>query len=300
MSGQDQIGRLFIIGGGEDREQEKTVLKRFITLCGGPSASVIVITAASTVPDEMWAVYDAAFGDLGVQRRGTFRINSREEANDPAKAKRLRECDGIFLTGGDQKRLLALIGGTAIDDAIHHAFRHHGTCVAGTSAGASALSEHMLSESRQTLTPQKGTAHLAAGLGFLQRVVIDQHFSERQRLVRLLGIVAQNPYLLGVGIDEDTGLLISPGSGVEVVGDGSVTIVDGRRMLSNYLEIDRREQLELINVQLHLLPAGARYHLDAGGPDDAQRVPAPLREVLRILTAIQPAPLVAEPLAEPN
>src|SRR5205823_2482257 len=128
---------------------------------------------------------------------------------------------------GDQKRLLALIGGTSVAAAMHRAHRR-GACIAGTSAGGVAIAEHMLAYGSRRLQPEKGMIHLAAGLGFLPRITIDSHFSERQRLSRLLSVVAENPYLLGVGIDENTALLIQPNRRCEVLGEGGVTIIDGR------------------------------------------------------------------------
>jgi cyanophycinase len=167
---------------------------------------------------------------------------------------------------------------------MHSTFKQHGACIAGTSAGASAMSEHMLATGSSGETvPVKGENHLAAGLGFLQRVVIDQHFSERQRLSRLLSVIAQNPYLLGIGIDEDTALIVENGAGVEVVGNGAVTLIDGRHMSSNFLTVEERERLQLVNVKLHLLPGGARYYLR---DHDEDGMPGALREAVAAVTSV--------------
>jgi cyanophycinase len=291
-----RTGHLVIIGGGEDRERDKEILTQFVELAGGRSARIVVLTAASKIQREMWGIYDKAFGALNVKSRKHLAIRSRKEASDPKMADEILSADGIFMTGGDQKRLLAMIGGTLVDSAMHRVFKQHGACIAGTSAGASALSEHMLASStRGDAPPAKGDTYLAAGLGFLQRVVIDQHFSERHRLGRLLGIVAQNPYLLGIGIDEDTALVVENGAGFEVIGNGAITLIDGREMLSNFLDADERERLELINVKVHLLPAGARYYLHGPQKND---VPEALHEavaaVTSVATVIEPAAL-AEP-----
>jgi cyanophycinase len=273
-----------MIGGGEDREHDKTILCRFIELAGGARAKIVVLTAASTLQREMWRIYDRAFGELGVEQRSHLPIKSREEASDTEREEKILSANGVFMTGGDQKRLLAMIGGTLIDKAMHRAFKERGACIAGTSAGASAMSEHMLAVGSSGETaPIKGESHLAAGLGFLQRVVIDQHFSERQRLGRLLGVVAQNPYLLGIGIDEDTALIVENGWGIEVVGNGAVTLIDGREMSSNFLTVQDRERMELVNVKLHLLPAGASYSVhdkEEGG------IPAALREAVAAVTSV--------------
>ena len=264
-------GHLFIIGGAEDRDEDKLVLSRFVELAGGPDARIAVLTAASSYHDEVWPIYDEA------------------------RAQTLYDADAIFMTGGDQKRLVSLIGGTRIDRAMHLAVRERGVCLAGTSAGASAMSEHMLFDTQPK--PTKGSVQIAAGLGFMRRVVIDQHFSERLRLSRLLNIVAQNPYLLGCGIDEDTALIVEPGMGLEVIGDGAVTILDGREMCSNIVDTERAERFELTNVKLHLMPAGARYYFDgtAQGPSvrtiDGRTVPVALYDVVAAVASSSEASL---------
>ncbi|MBC7452565.1 MAG: cyanophycinase [Massilia sp.] len=280
MSVAGRRGRLFIIGGGEDREDAKEVLERFVELCGGPGSSIVVITAASKIGEKVWEVYDSAFGELGVKARAPIHIESRAAANNPATAAQVAAADGIFISGGDQKRLLALVGGTTLDAALSSALTR-GACVAGTSAGASAMSAHMLAYGRAEAHPVKGTIGLGAGFGFLQRIIIDQHFSERHRLSRLLAIVAQNPGLLGVGIDEDTALLVECGNAIEVFGSGVVTVVDGREMVTNVSDIQRREVPELVDVRLHILPAGTRHVLA-----DAADRPAALNDFLRIVTDV--------------
>ena len=277
-----RVGHLLIIGGGEDRKHDKAILTRFVELAGGRDSKIVVLTAASRVQDEMFRMYDRAFADLGVDDCVHMAVTSREEASDPKRAEDILSADGVFMTGGDQKRLLAIIGGTQVDAAMHRVIKTRGACIAGTSAGASAMSEHMLATSSASDgAPGRDETHLAAGLGFLHRVVIDQHFSERQRLGRLLGIVAQNPYLLGVGIDENTALVVESGACLEVVGAGAVTLIDGREMRSNFLDVEEGERMELVNVKLHLLPAGARYKLQ-GEPE----APEALREALAAVTSV--------------
>jgi cyanophycinase len=298
-------GHLFIIGGAEDREEDKVVLTRLVEMAGGKDIRVAVLTAASNYHEEMWTSYDQAFGDLGVDQRVAVHIETRDDANDEARAQAIYDADLVFMTGGDQKKLLALIGGTRIDRAMHRALRERGACIAGTSAGASAMSEHMLYDgARLDGGNSRRTVQISAGLGFMRRVVIDQHFSERERLGRLLHVVAQNPYLLGAGIDENTALIVEPGLGLEVVGEGSVTILDGREMLSNFLEVERRERLELTNVKLHLLPAGARYYFDGAQnhpqtqTSDGRSVPPALYDVVAAVASSADAPLAAtEPAA---
>lgn len=268
-----RTGHLVIVGGNENRNSDMVILERFVALAGGPDASIFVLTAASNEHEEMWGLYEKAFSKLGVRQLTTSNIKNREDACDEATAQRLFDADGIFMTGGDQKRLMALIGGTRIDHAMHRALRERGACIGGTSAGASAMSEHMLFDGTKDLLPQKGSVHLGAGLGLVRRVIFDQHFSERQRLGRLLAAVAQNPYLLGAGIDENTALIVRPGHGVEVIGDGAVTLIDGREMLSNFTEVENHETLELADVRLHLLPAGVGYDLTSLTGDENEGEP---------------------------
>ena len=277
-------GHLVIIGGGEDRKHDMEILSRFVELAGGADARIVVITAASQIADEMWKIYDGVFGTLGVKERSHLEITSREDANSEEFVRRVAAADGIFMTGGDQKRLLALIGGTAMDAEMHTALKVRGATIGGTSAGASAMSGHMLAQGRTDLLPEKGSVSLGAGLGFLHRVVVDQHFSERQRLSRLLSVVAQNPYLQGIGIDEDTALIIERGVGIEVLGEGAVTVVDGRSMSTNVAEIKDRTTPELIDVRLHLLPAGSKYSLPNGEEQTGKRVPPQLLDFLENVT----------------
>ncbi|GAB3453139.1 cyanophycinase [Massilia terrae] len=278
-------GHLVIIGGGEDLENDKAILARFVELSGGANARIVVITAASGIADEKWSDYDRVFGELGARQRVHLNVQCREDANDEQHIRAISEADGIFMTGGDQKRLLALVGGTALDAEMHTALKVRGVCIGGTSAGASAMSGHMLAHGRAD-RPEKGAVSLGAGLGFLHKVVIDQHFSERQRLARLLSVIAANPYLQGIGIDEDTALVVERGVGIEVLGEGAVTIVDGRHMSTNISEIDDHKTPELIDVRLHLLPAGSRYRLPQDG--EASRLPAPLAEFLENVTRRNP------------
>ena len=272
--------RLLLIGGSEQRHDHMDVLARFVALSGGPSASIAVITAASKVGDKVWQDYDAAFATLGVARRHPIHIDSPDAANDPAAVALVDGAGGIFMTGGDQKRLLDMVGGSALEAAMHAALAR-GACVAGTSAGASAMSADMLTQGHAGLTPEKGGTGLGAGFGFVRGVIVDQHFSQRHRLPRLLAAVAQRPQLIGIGIDEDTALLIEAGAAIEILGAGTVTIVDGRTMVSNAGQLPPHAVPEMLDVRLHILPAGACHR--AG--DDASR-PAALADFINLATRI--------------
>jgi len=275
-------GHLVIIGGGEDRTQDMRVLRRFVALARAARPRVVVLTAASAEQDAVAEVYRHAFGVLGALPT-VFAMHDRRDAADPQVIEHILAADAVFMSGGDQRKLLHIIGGTRTAAAMHRIYRERGACIAGTSAGASAMSEHMLAEGSVSPHPAKGAVDLAAGLGFLPRAIVDQHFSERQRLGRLLTVVAQNPYLLGVGIDEDTALVVEHGRGLEVVGDGAVTLVDGREMQSDFLELFDRDLIEMHNVRLHLLPDGARHGMQEGAAPDSGPMPMPLREAVAIL-----------------
>jgi cyanophycinase len=167
------------------------------------------------------------------------------------------------MTGGDQSRLMAELWETPAFRAIHQVFHLNGICIAGTSAGAAVMSRQMIAQGQAPIITQKDVVSFDIGLGLVSMAIIDQHFSQRRRLTRLLSALAQRPDLLGVGIDENTGLVITVNESIEVIGDGSVTILDGREMISNYEEIEAQEKLELLGVKMHLLPSGSSYSVNA-------------------------------------
>jgi cyanophycinase len=253
---QNVRGKLLIIGGDEDREGDMLVLKRFVTLCGATDQHIAVITAASERPSDVWETYRKAFESLGAAAVTHVRVDAREQAADEKLLRHLADANGIFLTGGDQKRLLEMIGHTPVHAELDKAYRRRGACIAGTSAGASALTRTMLAEGQTELEPVKGAITLAEGLSLVDHIIVDQHFAERQRLPRLLSILAEHPELYGVGIDADTAMLLTPDGGIEVIGNGAVTILDGRAMSSNIAELKDDESPRLLNVRLHILPTG--------------------------------------------
>ncbi|WP_298232356.1 cyanophycinase [uncultured Azohydromonas sp.] len=270
---------LLAIGGNEDRREGMAVLRRFVQHCGGPQARIVVLTAASTVPQILWAGYERAFAALGVQRCVELGLSSREEADAPAAVREILAADGVFLTGGDQRRLLSVLGGSAVAEALRRARAQRGLCVAGTSAGAAALSRQMLAGGRAPLLPEKDVVLLDEGLDLLPGAIIDQHFSERRRLARLMSAVAQHPQLLGVGIDEDTALVVERGA-IEVVGSGAVTLLDGRHMASSIERAQPGDRLTLAGLRVHVLQAGQRLGLQA----DGTTVAAPgLQEAVEVL-----------------
>jgi cyanophycinase len=261
------------IGGAEDKDNtgNETILARFLALAGGTSARIAVVPTASEDAAEAGERYVRVFGELGAAGADWVRVERRSDANGEAALRPLREASGIFVTGGDQATLVALLAGTEAMEAIR--LRNaEGVVVAGTSAGASILPAHLMSgenflpENSNDAAPRKGMVHLVAGFGLLQDVIVDQHFSQRGRLGRLMTAFAANPGLLGIGLDEDTAVLIDKDGMLEVLGSGVVTVVDGRNAVSDYYERGVGEVLTVVDSHLFLLGPGRRFDLDARRP----------------------------------
>ena len=281
-------GRLVIIGGAEDRKQDRVILKKFLELSGGQDARIKFITAASGIPDIVWQSYQAVFKDLGATQCELVPMWTRDDASNPSVVAQLAEADGIFMTGGDQNRLMQCLWESPAAQAMHRAFHVNGCCIAGTSAGAAVMSRQMLAQGTATANPEKDVVQMDIGLGFVANAIIDQHFSQRQRLGRLLSALAQRPDMLGVGIDEDTALVIERGQSIEVVGRGSVTLLDPRKMRSNFETVDAQEKLEMLGLQLHMLPAGHRYPIPANLKQNKKQ-PSALWEALYLLAQTGPS-----------
>ena len=253
-------GTVIIIGGAEDKIRDRVILNRFAVLAGGPEARIVVISTASSMGLEAGERYRQVFGELGVSKVHPVHATTRGQSNDEGIARSVRDASGIFLTGGNQLRLSSTIGATRLADAILERFRA-GAVVAGTSAGASAMSSHMIAFGASGATPKQRMAQIAAGLGLLPGVIVDQHFQQRNRLGRLLSLIAQNPSLLGLGVDEDTAGVVGPDHVLEVIGRGSVTVVDGAASETDAWEIKGHRPLMISNVVLHSLPSGYRFDL---------------------------------------
>jgi len=253
-------GTVIVIGGAEDKVRDRVILSRFIALAGGEDATIAVISTASSLGLEAGQRYRQVFMELGAREVHTLHAVTRPQANDEAAVRVVQDATGIFMTGGNQLRLASTLGGTRLADAILDRFRL-GAVVAGTSAGASAMSSHMIAFGASGATPKQRMAQIAAGLGVLPGVIIDQHFQQRNRLGRLLSLIAQNPSLLGLGVDEDTAGVVGPDHVLEVIGRGSVTIIDGAASETDAWEVGGHRPLMISNVVLHSLPAGYRFDL---------------------------------------
>lgn len=257
-----EIDRGFIIpiGGGEDKIKEMQIHRKFLEISGGAEADIVVIPTASrlesTGPD-----YNEIFRDLGAGRVEFLPIEHREDCENPAYVEMLKRATGIFMTGGNQLRLSTILGGTLVAQTIRRR-NAAGIPVAGTSAGASIMSEHMISGGESNAAPSGGGVSLAPGLGLTNAVIIDQHFTQRNRLGRLLTATSHNPFLIGLGIDEDTAAFIGPDNMLEVVGSGTVTVVDaGNLSYSSMWQAGKGDALSLLGLRVDVMSEGCTYDL---------------------------------------
>jgi len=251
---------LLIIGGAEDKLGRATVLRRFVRLAGGRNARIVVIPTASSFPDEAVQTYTTAFGRLGAHEVVVVNPGSRPAAAGGALVKAMDHATGVFMTGGNQLKLSQLFVGTPLADAIGRAHQR-GAVVAGTSAGASIMSQFMISLGPDGVTPRQRTSQLTSGLGLLPGVIIDQHFDQRARYGRLMSLVASSPNLLGMGIDEDTAAEVRDGRRLTVVGSGAVFVVDAREAVSDVPQARRHAPLLISGAVVHSLPSGATFDL---------------------------------------
>ena len=264
-------GPVMPIGGAEDKDAGSDVLERFLELAGGNQARIAIIPTASEEAQEAGERYIKVFRKLGAAEADWLRVEKRDDANSEAALELLRNATGIFITGGDQARLVALMAGTLAMECIRQR-NADGVVVAGTSAGASIVGAHLMSgdnplpHNSNDAAARKGMVELVAGFGLLQDIIIDQHFSQRGRLGRLMTAYAANPGLLGVGLDEDTAVLIDREGTLEVLGSSMVTIVDGRNAVSDYYEREVGEVLTVVDSHLFVLGPGRRFDLDTRRP----------------------------------
>jgi cyanophycinase len=255
-------GPVLLIGGAEDKFREKVILSTFAELSGGPDGHVIVISTASSLGEVATATYRDLFLGLGIGRVSGIHPEERKDASGADAARLLSEATGIFLTGGNQSRLTQVVAGTRLADAISNA-HDRGVAIAGTSAGASALGSHMVAFGRPGATPKHRMVHLAAGLGIVPGVLVDQHFEQRGRIGRLLALVAQSPSLLGIGIDEDTSAVVAADRTMSVIGRGAVTIVDGSQVTTDAYRGKGYRPVMVSGAILHSLPSGYRFDMRA-------------------------------------
>lgn len=258
-------GKLIIIGGREDKEKNLEILRE--VALGVGEGKLCIVSVASTVGDELWESYSAVFKQLGVKRLSHLDVFHRTGSVDQKALKAVKDADAVFFTGGDQLKITSELGGTAVADRIMEIYKTGGI-IAGTSAGASVMGEIMLvsGESEKTFRIGSGL-NMSPGLGFAPKLLIDQHFAERGRIGRLLAAVAHNPRYLGVGIDEDTAIVMDESKCFKVIGSGAVYVIDAHE--SNGLNISEASMdatLSIHNVALHLLSRDDKFDLVARKP----------------------------------
>ncbi len=271
-------GKLIIIGGTVDRGSfsehpvdlpkqlkffEHGILKRITTEAVRQELSRIeIITTASNIPEEVGQEYVNAFSQLSVLNVKVLNIRTREEANAPENIERLRQADVVVMTGGDQLRLTSVLGGTAFHNLLMYKYENENFIVSGTSAGAAASSNNMIYQGSSSEALLKGEVKITGGLGFINNVIIDTHFVQRGRIGRLLYACASNPVNIGIGLGEDTGMLITEGQNMEAIGSGLVMLVDGTNMRNtNITDVEMGEPVSIENMTVHVMALGDQFDL---------------------------------------
>jgi len=256
-------GRIVAIGGAEDRTSESQILRRVLALSPADAPTVAVITTASSIPDEVFPSYRSVFAQLGASQVVHLDIRERDDAFAEDNVAKVHEADVVFMSGGDQLRLTNVLGGSPVLEAMRDA-RLEGTVIAGTSAGAAAMSATMIYDGQAADALRKGAVKMAAGLGFIQGVVIDSHFLERGRFTRLMEVGATNPEYLGIGLGEDAAIIVHEGGVLEAMGNGHVVVVDaGEQFSSNVADLYDGEPVALSHIVMHALTSGFGYDTGA-------------------------------------
>lgn len=255
--------RLLAIGGNEDRKDKCEILKRFVEMAGGEDSEILLMTIATKEVEETVKEYRKIFRRLGARHVKVFDVSRREDTTSKRGLRLIENATGIFFSGGDQLDITSLLGGTKMLAQL----QEQGCVIAGTSAGAAMMSSSMLISGKPEESPRFGNVEIGPGLSFIKSTIIDTHFSQRGRCGRLMTAVAHYPQDIGVGIDEDTAILVN-GTEFQVIGSGSVIILDGGPMThTNLNDLEEHgELLELHDLTLHVLPAGARFDLKKQRP----------------------------------
>ncbi|MEO0770366.1 MAG: cyanophycinase [Cyanobacteria bacterium J06649_4] len=251
---------VMIIGGAEDKTNGCDILKAFFESAGGCNATIGIIPSASREPAIVGDRYYQIFTSMGAQQVKVLDIRHRNECEEARWLNALHECSGVFITGGDQLRLRDLLGGTRLIDVIKEKLQRSELVLAGTSAGAAIMGEDMIAGGSSGESPNQSLVDLTNGLGFVPELLVDQHFHNRNRMARLLSAIAAHPDRLGVGIDEDTCVAMADDGTFQVLGKGTITVVDpGSLTHTNYSNTTENAPLSLHNLRVHVLSSGNRY-----------------------------------------
>ncbi len=253
-------GSVIAVGGAEDKIKKRAILVNFIQAAGGSRARIAIIPVASMMPQERGDLYASIFREMGVAAVDVLDIERRDEANDPGVIAPLLEATGVFVTGGVQLRLITLLGGTKLSEAVTELVARGGV-YCGTSAGAAAASSHMIVTGRTGMRVRRSMVDLAPGLGLVTPAIIDQHFSQRGRFGRLIAAVAMNPQLLGIGVDEDTAAVFDSDGMMTVLGGAQVAIIDAASVTTNLHTVSKSRPFTISGLLVHLLTEGDRFDL---------------------------------------
>ena len=255
-------GILVAVGGNEDKEHNLEILRRIVSLAHEGTTNIQVITTASELPEEIGQMYQKAFEKIGGNNFRLMNIRTREEADDEDNIQGIKEAKIIFFSGGDQLRITSILGGSRVLKEIVRKYLNERCIIAGTSAGASAMSETMIYGGESSEALQKGAVHVTAGIGLIKNIIIDSHFIKRGRFSRLMQIVTSNPGHIGLGLGEDTGVILDHGHIIKTFGSGLVVIFDGQHIrYSNITSINEGEAIAVENVHIHTLVDGHGYDL---------------------------------------
>lgn len=253
-------GFLIPIGGAEGKRKDSVILERFVSLCGGGQSRILVFPTAS-LREETGPEYVELFESIGGHAIN-MPLEQRADCFNETIVSKMANATGIFITGGNQLRLSTILGGTPVARMLRSR-NAEGVHLAGTSAGAAIMPEHMIAGGRSGPSPRESGVELAPGLGLTNRVIIDQHFSQRGRMGRLLSALSFNPFVCGLGIDENTAGFIAPDGEMEVVGRGTITVIDPSDLrYSSMSHVRRAQAVTLLGLKLHLLAAGAKFSLE--------------------------------------
>ena len=255
-------GFIIPIGGAVSKRKNPIILEKFVKLCGGDKAVITVIPTATKL-EENGEIFTNLFTEMGASDVFSIDIKKRSDCSNENYLSKLMKSTGVFISGGNQLRLSTILGGTPVAKAIRR-LNADGVHIAGTSAGAAIMPEHMISGGRSGGTPTPKSVSLSPGLGLTNSVVIDQHFRQRDRLGRLLAAIAYSPFLTGVGIDENTAIFIDPDNTFSVEGSGAVTIVDPSKMnATSASTAGRNDAINITDITLHILASGSNYDLNS-------------------------------------
>jgi cyanophycinase len=271
-----RAGRLLVIGGAEDPdEKDMTILPQLVKMAGGKRARIVICSSPSENPRDKVEVYGKLFETIGVAEVIGAPITDRRQAEEPELLAALERATAVFFTGGDQLRLTALISGTEFCETVRGRLYGDGLVVAGTSAGAAAMSSVMIIGGREEGTVKREDVSLAPGLGYWRDTVVDTHFNQRGRVSRLMTIFAHNPNVLGIGIDENTALDLVPGDRFTVLGEGVVMVFNGRVTHTNAPSTADDETLAITDAVIHTLPSGYGFNLRTKRPilPDGDEIP---------------------------